>query len=176
MWSRLELYYFQHFARGYPSTTVLSDFFQKSKFLKLLSALCIDFFSCVRIFFLVDIRFIFSALDAKSTDCIDKCFKQKLYRIKFSYKKLNGRISFSNRSGSVGHKRFVSFEIAHWDGNVCSLWDWTLPKVLIISKNALMKNCPKSNFLQKPHWAYMSIFLSGGARGLQRFAIPIPVH
>ncbi len=40
----------------------------------------------------------------------------------------------------------------YWNGKVGSLWGWTLPKVPIVLKNALNKNCK----IEKTQWAHMS--------------------
>ncbi len=56
----------------------------------------------------------------------------------------------------------------YYNGDVCSLWGSTLPKVRITSKKASNKSCSKLNFAQKSPRAYTSISPMSGARGLQR--------
>ncbi len=51
------------------------------------------------------------------------------------------------------------------NGKVDSLWDWTLPKIRIISKNASNKSCWALNSLQISQWAHMSVSPLSGARG-----------
>ncbi len=70
--------------------------------------ICTDFSLSVRIFSLINIKPIFSALAAKSTDCIDKCFKQKLYKIKFPKKKVSGRMSLSTPEVEQGGTKDLS--------------------------------------------------------------------
>ncbi len=50
-------------------------------------------------------KFIFG-LNAKDTDYIEKCFKQKLHRIKFP-KKLSGRISLSTPGAELEDQHFT---------------------------------------------------------------------
>ncbi len=45
---------------------------------------------------------------------------------------------------------------------------WTLPKIPIISKNALNKSCSDLKFLQKTQRMHMPIFPKSGAKGLQK--------
>ncbi len=67
-------------------------------------------------------RWLFLGLNAaKSTDCTEKCVKQKLYKIKFSQKTWWAHVLISPRSGARGHQRFVIFEIMHWNGKLGSL-------------------------------------------------------
>ncbi len=142
------------------------------------SKICfLNFFQqCVRISFLVDIRPLFSVLLLPKVPIVLKNALNK-NRIALNFlQKTWAYVFISSRSGARGHQRFVNFEIVHWNGKVCSLYGWMPPKVSIISKNALIKSCPKLCFIQKPHWVHMSIFLSSGVRELQGFAIPIPVH
>ncbi len=58
---------------------------------------------------------------AKSTDCIEKCTKQKLGKIKFSQKTWWAHVLISPKSGARGQQRFAIFEIMHWSGKLGSL-------------------------------------------------------
>ncbi len=49
--------------------------------------------------------------------------------------------------------------------------NWTLQKILIISKNPPNESCAELNVLQKTQQENISIYTRSGARGLQRFFI-----
>ncbi len=53
----------------------------------------------------------------------------------------------------------------YYNGDVCSLWGSTRPKIRITSKKASNKSCSKSNFAQKSLMVHMSISLTSEARG-----------
>ncbi len=58
----------------------------------------------------------------------------------------------------------------HYNGEVHSLKDLTLPKLLIKSKNASNKSCPSFSFLQKTQRVHLFISSRSGARGLERLS------
>ncbi len=76
-------------------------------------------------------------------------------------------MSISPRIGTRGPKDCHLWNIImyYWNGKVDSLWGATLPKALIISKNALNKSC---SALQESQWVHMSISPRSGTRVLQR--------
>ncbi len=82
---------------------------------------------------------------AKNTDYIKKCFKQKLFRIKFPSKNVWVHISISPRSGAMGLQRlpFLKYyNVLEWEKRFI-LW-------LNGAKNTYdIKKCLELNFLQK---------------------------
>ncbi len=46
---------------------------------------------------------------AKNTDCTEKCLKQKLYKIKFPTKKIDGRMSLSSPEVELGSTKDLPF-------------------------------------------------------------------
>ncbi len=71
--------------------------------------------------------------------------------------------------------RLIDFrKLAVWVSGRLKFWNFKIKLVLT------MRHSIETEFLavvlMEPYWAPMSIFHSGGARELQRFAIPIPMQ
>ncbi len=89
-------------------------------------------------------KFTLGLKTAKNINYIKKCFKQKLFRIKITTKNLVGTYIYLSQEW-----RYVWNIIMYWNGKVDSLYNCTLPKILIGSKNGSNKNCLELNLLQK---------------------------
>ncbi len=79
-------------------------------------------------------------------------------RSKINFRQKSQRVHMSNspKCGTVGLQRFAFLKYENalkWENSV---WDWTLPKLRIITKIASNKTCPELNFLQKSQWVHMS--------------------
>ncbi len=93
-----------------------------------------------------------------------------MFRIKFPTKKSVGAYVYPpSRMELRGTKNYHVWNIIMCkNGKVDLLYNKTLQKILITSKNGLYKNCSELNSVQKMQQAHMSISLQSGARGLQR--------
>ncbi len=79
-------------------------------------------------------RFILVLNAAKNNNYIEKCFKQKLHRIKFSTKKFGDSYFYISQESSQRAPKICRFWniIIHRNGKAGSLKHWILQKILII--------------------------------------------
>ncbi len=98
-----------------------------------------------------------------------KCFKWKLVGIKLITKK-SVDTSLSSPGVELGDSKDCHFPniIMYWNCKLETLKGWTLPKLVIITRNTSNKSCSELNFLQKSRWVHFIILLRNGARGLRR--------
>ncbi len=83
---------------------------------------------------------------------IDRLFRKSVQRSQWTH------MSISPQSGARGLQRLHLLKYYNVQkGEVDSLWDWMLPKIRIISKNASNKSCWVLNSVQKSQWVHMSI-------------------
>ncbi len=100
---------------------------------------------------------------AKIIDYIEKCFKWKLCRIKFSAKNSVEAYRYLPHPRSIAMRRQTI--AMYWNGKVGSFWGWMLPKVTILLKNASNKKCIILNFQQQTQWAQVFFSPRSGAKG-----------
>ncbi len=82
------------------------------------------------------------------------------WELNFVQKSQWTHLSISARGGARSLERSICFKcLLYWNGKVVSLLGWALPKLPIISKSSW-----ELNFVQKSHWALMSISCRSGAR------------
>ncbi len=81
-------------------------------------------------------------------------------------KKVSGHICLSLPRVELGVPKIAIFWniIMFKNGEVDSLWGWTLPKIRITSKRASNKSCWALNSMQKSQWTHMSIYHQSEAR------------